>query len=688
MSTTVRRRIFTSPAGSSGLSAADELRIQTLENNEYKVAYFTEVSSASGTITVPTGATILTEQLQGGVDAYVTVISNGQPTGELPLTGLGAQVDVSSFDALGNYSLTGTPSSFPVAIIYILKIAAINYSNLDTTKILDIEEVKINANQIGNGSVSNTEFQYLGGATSAIQTQLNNKQPLDPTLTALAGLDSTAGVLVQTAVDTFLKRNIAGTASNISVTNGDGVSGNPTIDLVNAGTAGTYGSAAQVAVIVTDSKGRVTSATSTTINILSTQISDFVEAAQDAIGNILTDSATIDFTYNDASNTITAIVINDSIDNTKLANMTTQTIKGRATAGTGDPEDLTGTQVKTIQGLATTTTDNAIVRFDGVTGNTQNSNATITDGGSVVLTSQAFPAYVAGQMYYDSSNECYSIHNNEADVTLNVGQESWIRVFNNTGSTIANGSAVYISGVSGGLPTVALARADSATTTRCVGLATHSIENNTIGYITNFGVVRSLDTSTFAPGTILFLSPTVAGGFTSTEPTGTVNYSFRIGIVVTQNATTGTIQVIPSTAMKASNLPGYQGYVINANGASLNPLDSTTYYFGCPYTSAPGTVANSRRLYFPKAGTIKAVYGFGTCSTGSNEAVQVYLRLNNTTDIAISLTVDLSVSPIIFNNTALSTAVVAGDYIEVKEIMPAFATNPTALLMNLGIYVE
>jgi hypothetical protein len=43
------------------------------------------------------------------------------------------------------------------------------------------------------------------------------------------------------------------------------------------------------------------------------------EQAQDAVGNILTDSATIDFTYNDAGNTITAIVIDGSITNAKVA---------------------------------------------------------------------------------------------------------------------------------------------------------------------------------------------------------------------------------------------------------------------------------------------------------------------------------------------------------------------------------
>ncbi len=166
---------------------------------------------------------------------------------------------------------------------------------------------------------------------------------------------------------------------------------------------------------------------------------------------------------------------------------------------------------------------------------------------SPIFTGVASPTYAAGKLTYDTDNESLTFYNNDSNIGLQIGQEEWIRVKNVTGSTIANGKAVYINGANSGLPTIALAKADSSSTILCAGLTTESIANNAIGYVTCIGVVHGLDTSGFSAGATVFVDASTAGSLTSTAPTSP-NYRYRVGIVAVSDATVGSIHVAPSTA--------------------------------------------------------------------------------------------------------------------------------------------
>lgn len=120
-----------------------------------------------------------------------------------------------------------------------------NYFIGHTTK--DSEPIPSDANLIGftdNGAFFGAGL-YTSGVTGGNKgadtvnattlyeagTELSSKyQGLDATLTALAAFN-TNGILTQTAADTFAGRTLTGTANEVTVTNGNGVSGNPTVSL-------------------------------------------------------------------------------------------------------------------------------------------------------------------------------------------------------------------------------------------------------------------------------------------------------------------------------------------------------------------------------------------------------------------------------------------------------------------------
>jgi hypothetical protein len=93
------------------------------------------------------------------------------------------------------------------------------------------------------------------------------------------------------------------------------------------------------------------------------------------------------------------------------------------------------------------------------------------------------------------------------------------QVRNSTGATLTKGTAVYISGATGQLPTVSKALATSdATSAQTLGLITSDLANNSNGYVTIIGLVNDLDTSAYTDGAQLYLSPTTAGTLTATKP--------------------------------------------------------------------------------------------------------------------------------------------------------------------------
>lgn len=142
------------------------------------------------------------------------------------------------------------------------------------------------------------------------------------------------------------------------------------------------------------------------------------------------------------------------------------------------------------------------------------------------------------------------------NVTLQVGQESVVRVVNKAGADLleANYQAVRVrlvseGGAQGQRLAVVLALADNdADSATTIGLVTETINNNQEGFITTSGEVRGINTTgslqgeTWVDGDILYLSGTTAGRVTNIKPSAPT-HTIIIGYVVYAHQNNGKIFV-------------------------------------------------------------------------------------------------------------------------------------------------
>jgi hypothetical protein len=131
-----------------------------------------------------------------------------------------------------------------------------------------------------------------------------------------------------------------------------------------------------------------------------------------------------------------------------------------------------------------------------------------------------------------------------------------------------------------------------------------------------------------------------------------------------------------------------RGYDTQFSATSWSPGDGDTGYVGGTYGTGVGATSGRARVYFNAPGTVtiaRLIVRVGVL--GTNEAVSVYIRHNNTTDYLISNAVDLSQTATQYSKTDLAIAVVAGDFYEIKIVCPTFATNPTSVLFGGQVWV-
>jgi len=109
-------------------------RLEDLEAIDVKAYWYEQITSGtSGTVSPPQGSSIVLDQWAEGVDALASEQgADGRPNWETPTEADGTLV-TAALDEDGNWTLSGTPSSYPVTIIYAY---SINLPDLDITETL------------------------------------------------------------------------------------------------------------------------------------------------------------------------------------------------------------------------------------------------------------------------------------------------------------------------------------------------------------------------------------------------------------------------------------------------------------------------------------------------------------------------------------------------------------------------
>ena len=201
------------------------------------------------------------------------------------------------------------------------------------------------------------------------------------------------------------------------------------------------------------------------------------------------------------------------------------------------------------------------------------------------------------------------------DLSVNFTTNVVCLVRNTTGATLTKGTAVYINGATGQVPTVTKAQANSDTSSaQTLGLLKADLANNTNGYVTIIGLIDDVDTSAYTDGAQLYLSGTTAGALTSTKPSAPTHLVY-VAVVEYAHAVHGKLFVKVQNGYELDEIHDV-AITTKSNGQTLIYNSSTSLWenhtltagIGISVTNGAGsiTIANTapdQRVALTGAGT-------------------------------------------------------------------------------------
>ena len=277
---------------------------------------------------------------------------------------------------------------------------------------------------------------------------------------------------------------------------------------------------------------------------------------------------------------------------------------------------LEGNNISVVKKLGSTTAQNwNIIHSDLIVATVKNNVLDLLDNrldaGAVQFNVATAQTVGVGKTIWNDTFGTLEFGLKGGNVNYRLGQSSIVYVKNADNAGLTKGTVVYTAGSDGVNKTVRLAQANAeSTSSKTFGIIAETVSGGSKAFCITFGNIEGINTSAFAEGATVYLSPTVAGGMTTTKPSAP-NHMVVVGFCLRSHATLGVIFVkvqngfeldeihdVSINALANNNLLAYEAGTTLWKNKSFADLGLTTgtgtTNFVTKWSNATGGLTNSQ----------------------------------------------------------------------------------------------